>query len=295
MADGIETTGGAVVPVSDKPVVEKPLAPEVKTPPAEKPADKPGVAKAKPQTEVVETKVKRARVEEDDDLPDEAEMLEMTPRAFKVRLTRQSNKELDELFGHHDRAKIAADQKELVELRDGKEKDRKAKLDEVTRLKEEKQEAERKALAAEERAEAVETEREVDRTIETFRELEDGVVDKGSAKFVRGEYKEHLLELAESDPAELEKLDKSPKALKAHFKKWLGDFLKENPKHAAGADAAPKKGLNSGATPDDQEPGDKAQPRPGEVGGKTFRPGQANSMTSAEARAAAMAKYGVVL
>lgn len=286
MAEDVVVTGGVTVPVGEagaKPA-EKPPEKAAEVKPAEVKVEKPAAKPAK--VEVVDGKVRKVRLADDDDAEDstaEADVFEISPRGLKYRLTRQSNKELDEIYGHHDRAKISADVKELAELRDGREKERKSKLDEMARLKEEREEANARALAAEERAEAIQTEQEVAQAIDGMREVEEGVVDKSSMKFVRGEYKEHLLELAKDDPAEIDKLDASPKAFRAHFKKWIGEFLKENPKHAAGAsDDAPKKGLDSGAVISDAETADKTK-----LEVKSHRPGQS---TDAEYKAAMRAR-----
>lgn len=226
-----------------------------------------------------EGKKKVAPADDDDDIPDDAELIELSPKALKARINRHTRRELQQHFGTDDVEKILKDLNELKELRADKEEARKAQLSKEQRLAEEKKEAEQRAKEAEERAQALEDERDVGQV---------------SAKFTR-------LAADHIDPKVLEDEDLRPgffKKLAKHLHaetngkhdritdKMVSDFWKnfahDNPKYAKGTGQPPvevkiQSGSNANAPPN----GGQGAPS-GQGASKTAKPGQANTMSRQE-------------
>lgn len=203
-------------------------APPPGTPPpagVQEPAKpKPAVAKVEGAT-VQETKRVRLKGGEDE-IPEDADLIEMTPRAFAARVHRMSNKQLKELFGTDDTDQIKKDQAELKEHRDNKEKARVEALSKEQKAEEEKRKAEGRADTAER---ALKQERE-DRTFEkqdghmarlAGKWIDEDHVDVELKKFAR-----HLVDTYK--PKQLEKL--KGKALDDAAKKYFEGRVAEKPK-----------------------------------------------------------------
>jgi hypothetical protein len=227
--------------------------PEPAKPPKEAAAAKPDKeGAAKPPKE----EPKRVRLKDDDEIPDDTDaILELSHGALKKRLERHTARELKARYGTDDADDIAARLKEHGELKAAKEADRKAKLDEATRLKEEKQAAEAKAEAAEQRARAVEDERDVDKQDATLREAASSLV-KTSAKHwkhISRDFADYMAD--EKTPKQLEAM--SEKDMVKEFKKWAPEYLKEMPEYAATAAPPNAKPLDESVRTDDEPPADK--------------------------------------
>ncbi len=219
--------------------------------------------------------IRRHAVKDDDsEIPGDAELLELTPKALKSRLDRHSKKGLRDRFGTDDPEVISARLKRLEELEAKEEETRKAQLSETERLKEEKQRAEARAEAAEQRAMQVEEDRAVDGVERQMsgllsKHFDPDYVDDQASRLAR-----HLATCSDRHLR--------PGKLEATVTKWCEEELKRKPKLAKeSAESEPKKvALSNGA--------EDGKPKPalgtGENGKKTYAPGKANSMTDEEWR-----------
>jgi len=249
----------------------------------------------KSKSEEVQATAKRYKLEDDDDeIPEDADLLDLTPRGLKNRLTRAKNSVLKERFGTTDVDSIVAKLKKLEEFEEKEAKAKKEKMDKEERLAAEKAEAEDRAAKAEARAKAVEEERAVEKEGTRLKGLCEDQIKPKYWRHVKADLAEWILNGEDGEP-------RSPKEIRAlkdkDIKKWLGNYLKDNPEFSAGAaaDAAKaakeekdkKKGLNTGADNDDEKTGTDGDTDPSvdPATGKTLKPGRPNSMTKAEAQA----------
>lgn len=212
------------------------------------------------------------QIGEDDELPEDSELVSMSKQALTKRLDRHTKKELRERFGTDDYSKIKSDLDELADFRAKKEETRKAALSKEQKLEEEKR-------LAEKRADDLAAELEKERNQQVFAEYDatakevfaDKIAPKHMKRAVR-ELKEHILSMDEDEAP------KEPKKAKKAFEKWTKEWLEENPEFAKAAPEEPKKiALTTGSNPNARrEKGDA------ELAHKTAKPGQANSMSKAE-------------
>jgi hypothetical protein len=192
---------------------------------------------------------------------------------FSTRINRAKKASLIDVFGTDDRTKIKGMKDEYEAAVNKREEERRAKLEETDRLKED-------ARKEKERADTLQA--QIDSDAET--RLVKGTVDElstmaGAAgaqpKFTRyavTDFKEHLKGLEEDA---LEALTDT------EINAWFATWVKDNPEMAKGADA--KKTITDGAAPADKP----AAPKAGDPGmQKTLKPGQPGSMTRDEVRAA---------
>lgn len=243
----------------------------------------------KPAAET-KTEPKRAKLkDDDDDIPDDAELLELSPTALKGRLRRASKKELRDRFGTDDPNEIKAKLDRLAELEAKEEERENANKSELEKEKSRADKAEQRAKQAEERLTAVYDARvietEENRIVKLAKEagMDPDYIEEQFPKFARflnENYKERdLKKLKDKD-----------------IKKWFEDRIKAKPKLALDTTETtttettkekPKAPLTNG-------PGNRApNAAPGNPqANKSMKPGQANSMTRAEARAE-MAKQGI--
>jgi hypothetical protein len=223
---------------------------------------------------------KRHTVKDDEDeIPEEAELLELTPKALSARLRRHTMRELQQRFGTTDIEAIERDMAELKELRAEREENRKAQLTKEQRLAEEKAEAEKKLAEAEARAQAIEDERDVEKV--------SGKVSKLAAKYIDP----GVLDDEDIRSGLFRKLAKhlhketGGKAFKV-TDKMIGDFWKnyahDNPKFAKTTGEKPVEvKINTGTQTKAPEGGGHGAPS-GQGAQKTAKPGQANSMSRQE-------------
>lgn len=266
-------------------------ASEAAAPPAEeKPARR---AEAKPEPEQRQTRSKpetesrqstaegprRATLKgDDDDIPDDADLLELSQTALRKRLDRHTKKELKERFGTDNFDQIKAKLARAEELEKAEEDRKRASMDAEARLKDDLAKANARATAAERREAVAREARVVDQ--------QDGRLKDIATKYIRAKNWRHVSrDLA--DHLSTAYSDKELRALpdKA-IEKWFKEYVSENPEFAKGEEAAAKD-KRVPATNGADDGSRQAPARGADAAGKTFKPGQANSMTRQEARDAA--------
>jgi hypothetical protein len=275
---------------TEAPVVEV-VAPDTKKPAEVKaePAKQPE-AKAAPEGKKepkAASDSKRTRLAGDDEIPDDADLLEMSPTALKQRLNRATKKELKAQFGTDDIDQIKKDLAEVKSLREEKEKARREKLDKEARMSEDLKKAKADARAAKAEARSVKMERVIDEEERSIVALAEKHLKPKYVKYVLPELRKFLL--SEYSPKELE--DISGAKREKLLDKFFADFAeKEDPSWAKDHDPAKaaaeakeaKPKINSGA-----DARNRPSPASSNDTAKTFAPGKANSMTRGEARAEA--------
>jgi hypothetical protein len=255
---GEGTKTGGTAPEPEKPkAAAAPPAPEPKKEPAK--AEPPAAKKEPAQLS-----------EDDDDIPENADLIQMSKAALTKRLARHTKKELRERFGTDDLDKIKTDLKELETLRAESEERRRAALSELQKSQED-------AKKEKERADKAEKKYQQALDAQTFAEYDRDALDSIStlvapkhAKRALRELKEHVLTLEEADL-------KKPKKV---FDAWAKEFVKENPEFAKPAPEEPKKvGLTTGGSANAKGTQVKSKT---DLTTKTPKPGQANSMSRKE-------------
>ncbi len=232
------------------------------------------------------TESKAVKLKDDEEIPDNADLIELSSKALKGRLTRHTNKELKARFGTDDFDEIKLKLSRLDELESKEEERRRAALDEATRLQEDVAKANARAEAAE---------------LRVKQSQETRMVDKEETRIIK-------LGANHMDPDEIEdQLPKLARYLKKTFSEKQLAKLKDSDIEEwfqKRVEEKPKLGKNYGvvtAPPEEKKPekkplsnGLKNEERPtqAKTEEKTFAPGRANSMTSAEAKANA-AKQGL--
>lgn len=167
-------------------------------PPVPPPVTTPPVA-AKTPTTTPPAEPKRVRLTADgDDIPEDAELIEMTRGALASRLARASNKDLLKRFGTNDADKITADLKELEALKAEKEAARIEKLSEIDKANERVTTAERERDTAQAQAREAHTMRTYDRDERRLTRAAEKVVDPDyvDAELVR--FAKHLRQTYDS-------------------------------------------------------------------------------------------------
>ena len=251
--------------------------PEVKAkadppaPPEKKPDAKPEPKEAKGGDEGKKPEPKL--LGKDDDIPEDAELVQMSKAALSKRLARHTKKELRERFGTDDPDKIKSELEELKTLREERESKRRADMSEIERAKEDAAKEKKKREEAE-----AELQRERDTQIFTgfTRDAETALKDVIAPKHLKRamrEMKEHIVGMDDDDP------DLKPgKPLEKFFAKWAKDFVKENPEFAKEAPDEPRKiALTTGSNPNVRK--EKGDPS---LTTKTPTPGKVNSMSRGE-------------
>lgn len=210
------------MPPEETPIVAPVVSPVV-APPVVPPVPKVEVApKVEPSTQTQ----KRVSLKGDEDIPDDADLIEMSPRAFKSKLSRHTASELKKRFGTDDHEKILGDLKELETLRADKEKARQSQLTKEQQLEEKAQKAETRAQAAETRARQVEEAR-------TY-EKEDSRMSRLAAKFLDEDHVDVELtrfakHLTDNFPRkDLERM--KPKEIEAEATRYFEERVKAKPK-----------------------------------------------------------------
>lgn len=244
----------------------------------------------KPAAAATPAEPKRVRVKGDDDIPDDADLIEMSPRAMAARLARHSKSELQKRFGTDDPDKITADLKELEELRADKKKADDAKLNEVQLANKKAAEAEGRATAAEAKArQAEETriyEKQEGRLAKRMgKHIDEDHVDVELTRFARHLTKTYdakkLEAMSEDQELKLledwvkERVEAKPKIARDYEEKREAE-LRAELKAAAKLPAGKVTNGGKGGPPD----GEKAAS--GEA--KTFAPGKPNSYTDKEVK-----------
>lgn len=220
---------------------------------------------------------KTITVGDDEYIVDPRGMVQIPMAAFKKRLNRYNKTQLKEAFGTDDVEDLKSRLAEHGELKAQSEKQRIATLKKEEQLAEELAKERKLREEMEHRANQLAEDREYREADQEIRQLAESYVKPGKfVKLAMVEFAEYVREL---DDDEAEKL--KPRDVRA----WFEKYAKENPDLAKPDKAGEKK-------PEVKKPishgaGDQGSPpaAPAGVGGKTPRPGAANSMTDAEYRA----------
>lgn len=212
MVDAIET------PVVTTPATTTPAA-VVPTPAA--------VAKPVVATTPVVTEPKRVRLAAgDDEIPDDAEVIEMSKGALASRLARASSKDLKKRFGTDDPDKIAADLKELTDLRKEKEDARVATLSEVQKATERADRAERERDEAQRQAREGHEQRVFERDDARLTRIAEKHIDPDYVDAELGSFARFLLK--EYDKKQLRRMTETTRDELAA--KFFADRVKTKPK-----------------------------------------------------------------
>lgn len=230
-----------------------------------------------PKAEPSKNERTRHALKEDEDPPEEVDLLELTPRALKSRLTRFSKQQLRDQFGTDDVDQIKKDLADLKSLREEKEETRRKSLDEKSRLEEDLKKERTLRTAAESRAKEVANERVVER--------EDGRLKEMAGEFVKPKFWKHVArDMAEWLNSEFKTDAEFSKVKDKDIKKWLKAYVEENPEYAkaseGGGDGAAKKPLNNGVN-------DKERPNASPPEKPNFSPKSNNALSPAQAKAEA--------
>jgi len=222
----------------------------------------------------------KTRLEAGDEIPEGAELLELSPRALTARLDRYTKKQLREKFGTEDFDDIKGKLDRLAKFEADEETRKRAEMTELekhkadtARLRSERDEAKRSYKAMQE---------------QHIVEKEDARISKIAGKYIDADYVEDTLpklarHLQENfTEAQLEKLKDSD------IEKFFEDLAKAKPKlskdydTAKAAEKAPAKApLTNGAKAPEKSPSTGVEEQ------KSFKPGGQNSMSPQDARAAA--------
>jgi hypothetical protein len=261
---------------------QQPETPPAKVVPATPPAAQPG-AQAQGGHQEPHAPAKRVRISGgDDDVPDDAEVLELTPSHFKSRLTRAKNS----VYKEHGLTaeQFKADLEELKTRRAKEEEDKLAEMGEKERHAAELKKERQLRVDAEVRASNVQDERDIQKEEGRIGRLAEKYIDTDpdTLEVVFRKFSRHLKK--DFSDAELAKLDDK------YIGKWFKAYAEEHPKHAKQAEGGPepkKVPLNNGK-PQNERP----DPAGSNQTTKTARPNQQNSMTGREVKDAA-AKDGL--
>lgn len=258
---------------NNKPPVKEEVKPEVKV------ETKPEVkTEVKPEVKDPKAGPKKVQLGMDDEIPDDAELLELSKRALDSRLARHTKAALRERFGTDDTDAIKKKLDRLSELETQEEERKRAAMSEKDKL-----EADLRAA----HAERDEANRQV-RIVRNEQAIgqQDGQISKIAFKFIEADEdtwevvsRRYARYLQEEHGDELNKKDFKISA--ADHAAWFENYAKEHPKHAKSA-KTPKVPLNNGA------PGAKDAPTPDAKSGtsqaKNFAPSGPNAMDRVTAK-----------
>ncbi len=251
---------------------------------AEKPAEKKTTTTTeKPAEKPVEKKEKKVATlaDDDEDLPEDAELYQLSKKALESRLARHTKRQLRERFGTDDLDSISKDLKELKVLRDEKEETRKAQLSKEERLQEEKKAADARAQAAEEKATKLEDERDIGQVGDRYARL---AKDHINPKFLeKRAHREALFSELATDLHTKTGGDATKITNKMVSDFWA-NYVKENPEFSAKPSTVVEVPVNTGTR--QAGPTGTTGNVDGAAAGKTARPGQPNSMTKEEIKKA---------
>jgi hypothetical protein len=278
-------------PYSSSDPKNKPKEEKVETKSEVKPEVKPEPkTESKPELKTEPgSKLKRAQISIEDEIPEDAELLELSKTALNSRLKRHTSRELRERFGTDDTAEIKKKLDRLVALEAEEEARKREAMSEKDRLESDLRAATAREEDLNRRIRMMETDRIVSyednriskiahRHIDSDPEMTE-VVFKKFSSHLKSEFAEQL-----KDP----KFDVPDKDIE----KWFKKFADEHPKFARSVAERPtpeKRPLNNGA---DTRETPAAENKSGAANAqKNFSPSSQNAMTRLEARAAA-AKQG---
>lgn len=239
----------------------------------QQPAGKPEGGQPQPKEAKAGAERKRVALEADEEIPADADLIELSPRALKSRLERATKRELKERFGVDDPKVIAERLAKLEALEKAEEEKRLADLTEQDRLKEQLKAAEERAQRTEQRFTKYRSRQEVEKTDRHVA----GIMGQHIApKFLQRwvpDLKRYVETFTDEDLARSDEL----------IAEWCAKQVEESPEigvgFRAGGEEKPRVGLTTGADTKKPDNQDKAG---GPADKKTAAPGKPNSMTKAE-------------
>lgn len=272
--------GAGANPVQPAGVTPSPAIGQPSPAPQAKPKEEEPKAKPKESEPAVKPKEKRVATlaDDDEDLPEDTELYQMSKKALESRLARHTKRQLRERFGTDDLEAIAKDLKDVKVLREEKEERRKEQLTKEQRLEEERQSAIKERDEANARAQKLEDERDVSDVGGRYAALaEDFIAPKflkkpAAREMLFKELAEHLHTKTSGD---------ATKVTPAMVKDFWKDYAKENPEYSVKPPEVVNVPVNTGARSPGPADGKTAAGADG-TAGKTARPGQPNSMTREE-------------
>jgi translation initiation factor IF-2 len=259
-----------------------------------KPEPKAEEKKPEPKAETkTETKTEKAEgkegkheavnlADDEDDIPEDATLLNLSRKGLKGRLDRYSKKQLKEHFGTDDVDEISKKLKKAEELTAKEEERRRATLAKEEKLEEDLKAANTRADQAEARAQAVLDQRILANEEQRVDEIAAKYLDMDFVESTYPQLAEHLLgEFKKKDLAD----DKNRKAIDKSIETFYKDLVEKKPKLAkdyeervASGDKVKVPLTNSPkGTPPDKREGPAATE-------KTFAPNKPNSMSKGEVR-----------
>jgi len=253
-----------VVPAVEKPAVPAPVA-------GAKPAEQAGAASGQPA---------EPRVIGDDDEPKPGERISLSSEALTKRIERAKKAMLKETIGTDDPTVLKSKLDALKKFEDEAEARRIAQLTKEQQLEERARAAEEKAELAEARAMEVEETRQVDQADGELRDALKDVIKPKLWRHARADLAEHL---AKEHGDKIDDMKESER--EKVVMDWATQYVKDNPEFAAIAPKVEEKKAETVAVPLKNgvgNAGKKAVVVPTALAGKTLKPGQPNSMTTAE-------------
>ena len=268
-ATSTETTTPVAAPAAiEKPAKAAPTATDTET----------TAAAAAAVVAAAHTPTRKLLGADEDDIPNDADLIEMSPRSLKSRLERFTKKALRDRFGTDSFDEIQTRLDQLEDYKKREEETKRAAMSEAERMKTDLAAAEARATKAEERAVAVHEARIVDK--------QDTRVTSIMSKFFDADYiEDEMPRLARF----LLKCDDKQLRRASTIEKWCQERVEKKPKLAKDYDAtksAPVETapalkavpLNTGASP--PRAGNAAPA--GSALNRTAAPGKTNSMSESE-------------
>lgn len=265
------------------PVNPAPGAGEGEKPPKTEETKPAPTAAAKPPASGGEEKPKGSVIElrelGDDEDPEEKELYRLSGKALQGRLGRYNKKQLKDHFGTSNVDEIKAQLAEHKELKAKQEEARREKLDSEAKLKEDVEKERKRAETAETRAREVEDAHVVDKQQTRIEKSATAHIDEDLVDDAVERFRKHILSL-------------SPKQVKKFTSEdvgaWFEKLAKDKPKFAKGGAPVADPEADKKKQPITNGGGGARRPPPISADGqkKTARPGQPNSMTKAELKAA---------
>ncbi len=239
---------------------------------------------------------KRVVLKPDDEIPEDAELLELSPRALSARLERATKKELKEHFGTDKIPDIKARLARLDELESEKEAARAAQLTELEKLKEEN--AKDKAARVKAEADLAEERERVE--FSAYKSTVLGALEKViDPDFAEDQLNRVGRAIMKESKKEIARLQEDPRALAKYVDEWARKRIEEKPKlaidAAPGGTGAGAAGAGANANHEKEKkqvmlttgpPGSKPDNNvSGDLAGLTPEPGKPNSMNKAQLKA----------
>jgi len=233
--------------------------------------------------------LKRVKLGASDEIPSDANLLELSPSSLKKRLERATAAELKSRFGTDDPEAIKKDLDELAEFRANKETARQAQLTKEQKLEEQVNIERQGRLTAESAAREAAALRDYDRDERRMSHIAGKFVDEDYVDGELTKFAKHLTQeftakqlgkMKDSEfAAEAEKFFTARIETKPKLAKNYADTLREDLKAELRGEKRDAKKVTNGAKPNTPESAARTNTE-----AKTFAPGKPNSYTEKEAR-----------